>query len=99
MESEKATERYLADRVKKLGGITYKFTSPMHSGVPDRICILPGNIIFFVEVKSEGKKPTELQQHTHKLMRDRGAHVHVVDTKVAVNEILNMYRRSTHDNG
>lgn len=99
MESEKATERHLNKRVQQVGGLTYKFSAEFHAGVPDRICILPGNIIFFVEVKSEGEVPTPLQLHVHEEMRKRGVPVHVVSTKADVNEVVNTYRRAAHDNG
>ncbi|MDU2112388.1 MAG: VRR-NUC domain-containing protein, partial [Clostridiales bacterium] len=39
--SEKEIEAYLRIRIKKLGGIAYKFTSPGNDGVPDRIVLLP----------------------------------------------------------
>ena len=99
MESEKATERYLNKRVQELGGLTYKFSAEFHAGVPDRICVLPGGIVFFVEIKSEGEQPTSLQQHVHIELRARGIDVHVVDTKAEVNDVLNAYRRAAHDNG
>ena len=40
--------------------LTYKFTSPAHRGVPDRI-IIGGGKVLFLELKQEGKKPTPLQ--------------------------------------
>lgn len=41
MENEKATERYLRNEIKAIGGEAYKFVSPGVSGVPDRIVCLP----------------------------------------------------------
>ena len=49
--TEKDIENYLIDRVKKLNGKTYKFTSPTSAGVPDRIVIFNSGV-FFVEVKT-----------------------------------------------
>ena len=90
MESEKVTEAYLRDEIKKLGGKAYKFVSPGETGVPDRICILPGGRVFFVETKSEGKKSTDKQQQQQKRLRDLGCRVYAdVDTKAKVREILN----------
>lgn len=54
---ESKIEAYLRQRVKDLGGIAYKFTSPGNSGVPDRLVLLPGNRTVFVELKAPGKKP------------------------------------------
>ena len=43
-------ERYLVKRVKALGGQCFKWVSPGHAGVPDRIGVLPQGQVFFVEV-------------------------------------------------
>ncbi len=53
--TEKKLEEKLVQAVKNRGGIAYKFTSPGRAGVPDRIVILPGNKIGFIEVKKPGK--------------------------------------------
>ena len=58
---EKQIERYLVDRVKALGGVAYKFTSPAHRGVADRIVCFPNGQTWFVEVKTEGGRLSPLQ--------------------------------------
>lgn len=89
MESEKDTEPYLCDRVKQLGGRAYKFISPGCAGVPDRIVILPGGRIFFVETKSEGRTSTALQRKIQRELRKLGCTVYSdIDTKQKVNEIM-----------
>jgi len=89
MESEKVTEAYLRDEIKKLGGKAYKFVSPGETGVPDRLCILPGGKVFFVETKSEGKESTPKQKQQQKRMRDLGCCVYAdVDTKAKVREVI-----------
>ena len=59
---EKQVEAYLVKRVKALGGMAYKFTSPAHRGVADRIVCLPNGSTWFVEVKTEGGRLSELQK-------------------------------------
>ena len=59
---EKQIERYLVDRVKAIGGRAYKFTSPAHKGVADRIVCLPNGQTWFVEVKTEGGRLSPLQK-------------------------------------
>ena len=89
MESEKDTEPYLCERVKQLGGRAYKFISPGCAGVPDRIVILPGGRIFFVETKSEGRTSTALQRKIQHELRKLGCTVYSdIDTKQKVNAIL-----------
>ena len=60
--NEKLIERKLREGVKALGGLALKFSSPYHRGVPDRIVLMPGGRMYFVELKTTGKKPTLLQQ-------------------------------------
>ncbi len=58
---ENRVEQRLIDGVKALGGSTFKFVSPGLAGVPDRIVILPGGIVHFVELKAPGGKPSRIQ--------------------------------------
>ncbi len=58
---EKTIEAYLVQKVKELGGIAYKFTSPQRRSVPDRLCLFPYGLMVFVEVKAPKRLPTEAQ--------------------------------------
>ena len=77
---EKTIEAALVQRVKALGGMAEKFTSPAKRSVPDRIVTLPGGRIIFVECKSSGKKPTPAQQKDHERRRTLGCEVLVIDS-------------------
>ena len=59
---ERQVEAYLVKRVKELGGMAYKFTSPAHRGVADRIVCLPNGQTWFVELKTKGGRLSELQK-------------------------------------
>jgi Holliday junction resolvase-like predicted endonuclease len=59
---EKHIEAYLVKRVKELGGIAYKFVSPARRGVADRLVVLPGGVVWFVEVKTEKGRLSPLQK-------------------------------------
>ena len=48
---EKEIEKKLVDRVKLYGGLCLKLISPGWAGVPDRIVLLPGGRVHFVETK------------------------------------------------
>ena len=76
---EKTVEAALVARVKALGGMCDKFNSGRRS-VPDRIVILPGNRVIFVECKAPGKKPTPLQLRDHQRRQDLGCDVRVIDS-------------------
>ena len=76
---EKKIEMDLVKAVKAEGGICPKFVSPGMSGMPDRIVILPGGRIGFVEVKAPGKQLRPLQVKRHKELREIGIKVFVLD--------------------
>lgn len=59
---ERDIESGLRRQVEKMGGKFMKFTSPGNDGVPDRIAILPGGRVWFVELKREGEKPTAVRE-------------------------------------
>jgi hypothetical protein len=59
---ERQVEAYFKKVVEQLGGKSYKFTSPAHRGVADRVACLPDGSTWFVEIKTEGGKLSELQK-------------------------------------
>lgn len=84
---EREIEKYLVERVTALGGIAYKFTSPQRMNVPDRIVVLPGELLF-VELKAPGCKPNPGQLREHQRLRDLGQRVEVIDSKEGVDALL-----------
>lgn len=62
---ESAVERKLVNGIRKLGGMALKFVSPGHAGVPDRLVLLPGGRIIFVELKTATGRLSALQLVTH----------------------------------
>jgi len=85
---ERDIESYLRERVKAAGGIAYKFTSPGNAGVPDRIVLLPGGRVVFVELKAPGKKSTPLQELQQKRISSMGFEVMVIDSKAGVDGLI-----------
>ena len=77
---EKTVEAALVKRVKELGGIAYKWTSPGRTGVPDRIVMIPGGKIIFVELKSPTGKLTVRQEREHDTIRALGFDVIVINS-------------------
>lgn len=72
---EEAVKNYAKER----GMLVYKFTSPSRAAVPDRLFILPGGKVFFIEFKRTGEKPTPAQDREHARLRAQGSVVYVVD--------------------
>ena len=58
---EKTIEAKLVTAAKRLGGLALKFVSPGFDGVPDRLVLLPGGRLAFIELKAPGKKLRPLQ--------------------------------------
>lgn len=87
--TEKDIEEYLRLGVKKLGGVAFKFTSPGNSGVPDRLIVMPGNRIYFVELKRPGGRTSPLQNSQISRLKDLGCRVLVVDSKESAERFLN----------
>lgn len=85
---EKAIEKKLVQTVKASGGIAPKLVSPGFDGMPDRIVLLPGGHIGFVEVKASGEKPRPLQLARHGLLRRLGFKVFVLDRPEQIGGIL-----------
>ena len=90
--AEARVEKYLHTRVTQLGGTTRKWTSPGRDGVPDRICILPGNIVFFVEVKTEGGKLTMRQTREHGELKRFNCEVYTVYGSNGVDQLIQILR-------
>ena len=64
-----------------MGGKFMKFTSPGNDGVPDRIAVLPGGRVWFVELKREGEKPTAIQKWQMEQLRKMGCNVALITGK------------------
>ncbi|EAS6351712.1 VRR-NUC domain-containing protein [Salmonella enterica subsp. enterica] len=80
-ERESLIEKHLVAEVKKTGGVAYKFVSPGRRSVPDRIVLLPGGRLVFVECKAPGEPPRADQLREHERLRALGFSVVVLDSK------------------
>lgn len=93
IESEKTLEARLVREIEARGGMALKYTSQFHRGIPDRICLLPGSLTIFVELKSTGKKPTKLQRHAMKQLTELGYIVGLIDTTDKLEDLLHLIDR------
>lgn len=71
---ESRIEDKLRRGVHRLGGLSYKLV-PTTIGLPDRLVVLPGGRIVFVELKRAGGAPRPEQAALHRKLRARGAEV------------------------
>lgn len=87
---EKKLEKWLGDRIKKeLNGWFLKFWPAYFTGFPDRLAIIPGGFIWFVETKTELGKLSPRQRLVHKQLLRMGFRVACVHDKIQGSELLN----------
>jgi Holliday junction resolvase len=85
---ERSVERVLVAAVTAAGGIAYKFASPSRRGVPDRLIVLPGGRVMFIEVKAPGGRLSKLQEVEIARLRKLGASVRVIWSLEAIAGVL-----------
>ena len=90
--SEKMIERYLCDSVKQMGGVCLKYSNAGMVGYPDRICLLSGGVVFWVELKSKDGRLNEVQKIRIRQLRGMGHTVNVCRSKEDVDEVLEPYK-------
>lgn len=81
---ESAIESRLVREVRAAGGLCYKFVSPGNPGVADRIVVMPGGRIWFVELKTEIGRMSSIQKWQRSEFEKRGAQVRVLHGMQAV---------------
>ncbi len=99
IDNEKSVERKLVELTKLSGGLCIKLLTYQFTGLPDRMCLFPGGVIIFVELKTTGEKPRKIQLTVHRMLRNLGFRVEVIDTKKGVEDLIkeieNERKRST----
>lgn len=89
-KSESEIEAYLVKSVKNKKGLCMKWTSPGNAGVPDRIVIVPGGDVYFVELKAEGKRGdlSPLQKNFIQKLENLNCEVRVIASFQEVDEFI-----------
>jgi hypothetical protein len=91
---EKDIENKLVKIVRRHGGKCPKWVSPGWAGVPDRLCLLPGGWIIFVETKRpKGSRVAALQKKWRQWLQELGfivMHVYNEEDLEAVEAVVEM---------
>ena len=82
-----------------MGGVAYKFVSPGNSGVPDRIILMPGGKIYFVELKREGGQLTNLQKRQINRIQKLDCQVDVLHGLAEVSNFLLRLQKDQQEGG
>jgi hypothetical protein len=97
MVREASIEGYLRARVKDSGGLCVKLNPAGYAGIPDRLVVLPGGWIAFVEVKKpQGGAVGKAQFVWRGMLMALGARHAFAFTRDDVDEILEAWR---HEHG
>jgi len=83
---ERDIERYLVRRTNEHGGVAYKWVSPGRVGVADRIVLLPGGVVWFVELKTTKGRLSPWQKLFAADMRRMGVNYIVIRSKEEVDQ-------------
>ena len=87
---ESTIERKLVAYCKAKGLLCYKFSSPAHRGVPDRIILGQGKVLF-LELKATGCKPSALQLREIERIRVAGVGAAWCDSEDLGKEAINSW--------
>lgn len=85
---EKEIEAKLVRVVRLSGGLALKLLSPGFDGMPDRLILLPGGRIAFIELKTQGKKLRPLQVRRKSQLEALGFSVYRMDCAEQIGGIL-----------
>lgn len=91
---EKDIEERLVQEVRSQGGLALKFISPGWAGVPDRLILLPGKRLAFVEVKAPGELMRPLQVKRKRQLEALGFSVYCIDHPDQIGGVLDEIRSS-----
>ena len=89
---EKEVEKKLVTAIQLMDGVAVKFVSPGFAGMPDRLVLLPGGRMAFVEVKRPGEQPRPLQKARHRMLQRLGFKVYVLDSVEKIGGIIDEIR-------
>lgn len=79
-----------------MGGEAYKWTSPGNDGVPDRIVMLPGGRLIFVELKADDGTLRQVQRVQIGRIRKLGQRAEVVRGMKGLEDFLERIRDEIH---
>ena len=85
---EKTIETKWVQAVRAKGGLAPKFTSPGFDGVPDRLILLPGGKVAFIELKAPGKTLRPLQVRRKRQLEALGFSVYCIDRPEQIETVL-----------
>lgn len=93
---EKEIESWLNKKVKEMGGLSFKFISPNNPGVPDRIYIFPEGKVYFVELKTEIGRMSNIQKWQRERFKEMGCRFHLIKGMGQAREFIKELRHEIY---
>jgi hypothetical protein len=90
IESEQSVEKFLVSEVKKRGGVAEKVMTIARRGFFDRVVVMPGGAVHFVELKSDRGRLSPHQKLKSEQYSALGANAHVLRGRNGVVEFLEL---------
>lgn len=92
MTRESSIETYLRKRVRDAGGLCIKLVPAGYVGIPDRLVLLPGGRVVFVECKKpRGGVVAPMQERWRDRLLDMGMPHRFVFTREDVDEMMETF--------
>jgi hypothetical protein len=88
---ERSVEDAVVEIAARLGGLAFKMNPQIYAGIPDRLVLLPGGVLFFCETKAPLGIVSKIQAKVHGVLEALGFDVHVPTTRAAVEEMFDEY--------
>ena len=89
---ESTIEKTLVKTVRQSGGIAIKLVSPGWAGAPDRLILMPGGRLVFVELKAPGHSLRPLQVRRKRQLEALGFSVYCIDQPGQIGGVLDEVR-------
>lgn len=89
---ERVLEKELVRAVRKSGGLAIKLVSPGWAGAPDRLILMPGGRLAFVELKAPGHTLRPLQAKRKGQLGALGFSVYCIDQPGQIGGVLDEVR-------
>ena len=90
MRRENVLERFLVEQVKKRGGKCIKLDPSFYEGIPDRMILLSGARMMFIELKDPKGSPSKLQLIWQRDLIKLGFKAYILDNKKDILKTLDL---------
>ena len=88
MISESCLERVFCAKVKSAGGKAIKMETWGRAGLPDRLVLMPGGRVYFVELKRENGVLSEVQKYVIKEFAKLDFNVRIIRNAEQIEEFI-----------